>query len=121
MIKVAAIAGLALLSLPAVAEEIVKAYEIETLLSGNTITGTWSGSEYTQYFDPNGITVYIPEGRQPDLGRWRVNSQTDQYESWWEQTGWTPYTVIRTNAGYAWKRENGSEPFTVQQGKQITW
>lgn len=121
MTRFATIAACALLALPAVAEEIVPAEEIESLLSGNTITGTWSGTQYTQYFDANGVTVYIPEGRQPDMGRWRVNADTDQYESWWEQTGWTPYTVIRTQDGYAWKREKGAEPFTVKKGKQITW
>lgn len=108
-------------ALPATAQEVVPATELETLLSGNTIFGTWSGNEYTQYFREDGMTVYIPTGRQPDIGKWRVNPDTDQYESWWEQSGWARYTVIRTEDGYTWKREAGSEPFTVQSGKHITW
>ena len=109
------------LTLPAWADEVVSAPELQDLLSGNTITGTWSGTKYTQFFSDEGATVYIPAGRQPEIGRWRVNAQTGQYESWWEQSGWSRYTVIRTEDGYGWKRGDGYEPFTVQQGKQIVW
>ncbi|MEM8774689.1 MAG: hypothetical protein AAGF53_06620 [Pseudomonadota bacterium] len=103
------------------AEEKLTAEEIETLLNGNTIKGVWSGNNYTQYFGENGETAYIPEGRMPDIGRWRVNIDTDQYESWWEQTGWTGYTVLKVDEGYGWKRSDGYEPFTVLEGKRVSW
>lgn len=121
MMKAASFSVALFAALPAYADVTLSATEIEALLSGNTINGTWSGSEYTQYFDPNGMTVYIPKGRQPDVGKWRVNTETDQYESWWEQTNWTGYTVLKTETGYGWKRSDGHEPFTVEAGKQITW
>ncbi|WP_317056224.1 hypothetical protein [Roseovarius rhodophyticola] len=101
--------------------KVLSASEIDLLLRGNTIEGTWSGSTYTQYFGEDGQTVYLEENRRPDVGRWRVNSETEQYESWWEQTGWTAYTVLETEGGFAWKRGDGHELFVVSEGKQITW
>lgn len=94
------------------------ASQIEALLAGNTIVGTWSGSKYTQYYGPDGYTVYMPEGGQPDEGKWRVKEETDQYDSWWESTGWTPYTVVMTNEGYAWVNGDELEHFDVFAGRQ---
>lgn len=109
------------IGLPVSADETVSAQDIETLLSGNTIKGTWSGSAYVQYFDPSGMTVYIAEGRPAEFGRWRVNFATDSYESWWQQTDWVAYTILKTAEGYAWKRSVENEPFEVLEGKQISW
>ena len=103
------------------ADEALTASEIDRLLRGNTIEGSWSGAAYTQYFSDDGQTIYLQANRRPEIGRWRVNSQTDQYESWWEQTGWTGYTILRTDTGYGWKRDAKTEPFTVLPGKKITW
>lgn len=95
------------------------AAQIRELLSGNTIRGTWSGSDYSQYFGESGFTVYVEDGRPPSRGKWRVRADTDQYDSWWENTGWTPYTVMMTNDGYAWVNKDTLEPFEVLKGKQV--
>ena len=97
------------------------AAQIEELLSGNTITGSWGGSSYVQYFDASGLTVYIPEGGPPSRGKWRVRADTDEYDSWWENTGWTPYRVMMTNDGYAWVNGDRLEPFEVLPGKQARY
>ena len=94
------------------------AAQIDELLRGNTITGTWGASTYTQYFDDSGFTVYIADGRPPSRGKWRVKVDTDQYDSWWENTGWTAYTVMMTNEGYAWVNGDTLEYFQVLDGKQ---
>lgn len=96
----------------------VTAAQIEKLLSGNTIRGTWGGTGYTQYYGEGGFTVYIPDGGPPSRGKWRVKEDTDQYDSWWENTGWTPYTVVMTNNGYAWVNKDSLEHFEVLEGKQ---
>lgn len=94
--------------------------EIEALLSGNTIVGTWSGSTYRQYYATDGSTIYVPEGGKPDEGRWRVNAGSDEYESWWQSTGWTPYALVRTDdGGHAWINGERLEPFQVISGRQI--
>ena len=90
--------------------------QIQELLSGNTIEGTWGGSAYKQVYYENGRTIYMPEGGQPDEGKWRVKDDTNQYDSWWEQTGWTPYTVVMTNDGFAWVNGEKLEPFEVMKG-----
>lgn len=99
----------------------LNAAQIEALLAGNTIAGTWSGSDYKQYYGEDEFTMYIPEGGGNDEGKWRVNTETDAYESWWESTGWTPYNVVATNDGYAWVNGETLEPFDVFEGKQVSW
>lgn len=96
------------------------AAEIEALLAGNTIVGTWSGTAYRQFYATDGSTLYLPEGGRPDEGLWRVNAETNHYESWWRSTGWTPYAMVRTDDGrYAWVNGNALEPFAVLAGRQI--
>jgi len=97
------------------------AAQIERLLAGNTSIGTWSGSGYSQYFSDGGMTMYVPDGGQPDQGKWRANAGTDQYESWWRMSGWTPYMIVMTNDGYAWVNGDKLEPFKVYEGKQVDW
>ncbi len=108
-------------ALPALAAPTrMTAPEIEALLAGNTIVGTWSGTAYRQYYDAGGNTLYVPEGGKPDEGRWRVNAETNEYESWWQSTGWTPYAMVRTDDGsYAWINGDRLEPFQVQAGRQV--
>ena len=109
------------LSLPAQAQETrLSAAEIDALLSGNTIEGTWSGSTYKAYYGTNGIVVYVPEGGRPDEGKWRTNADTHEYESWWRSTGWTPYALVRTSDGYAWINGDTLEPFSVLSGNQLS-
>ncbi|MDU8942279.1 hypothetical protein [Ovoidimarina sediminis] len=80
----------AALAAPAWAEtRRLTAAEIEALLSGRKITGAWNGKAYSQTFAATGHTVYIPKGGRPDAGRWRVNPETDSYESFWERSGWS--------------------------------
>lgn len=104
---------------PAVSVQLTAA-QIKELLAGNTAFGTWSGSSYTQYYGENGLTVYIPEGGSPDEGKWRVNADTNEYESWWRSTGWTPYTIVITNDGYAYVNGEKLEPFDVFEGKHAS-
>ena len=99
----------------------VSAAQIDALLRGNTIRGTWNGDPYTQFFDANGVTIYFPDGGRPDQGKWRVNAETNQYESWWERTNWTGYTIMMTNDGFAWVSRGELQPFEVFEGKQVTW
>ncbi len=97
------------------------AEQIRQLLSGNTISGTWSGTTYKQYYHSNGVTVYVEDGRPPSRGKWRVKEDTNEYDSWWEQTGWTPYVVMMTNDGFAWVNGDTLEPFEVLGGKQVNF
>jgi hypothetical protein len=94
--------------------------EIEQLLAGNTIKGVWAGSNYMEYFSPSGEAIYVPAGGTPSKGKWRANPDTNEYESWWRSTGWTPYVIVKTtDGGYAFVNGDALEPFTVLPGKQI--
>ncbi len=97
------------------------ASEIEMLLTGNTISGVWSGRAYKQYYGEGGFTVYVTDNDRADQGRWRVNHDTNQYESWWRFTGWSPYSLVKTETGYAWVHGKTLQPFEVLQGKQVSW
>ncbi|MFK7940033.1 MAG: hypothetical protein AB8B82_11680 [Roseovarius sp.] len=95
--------------------------QITEILSGNTITGTWSGTSNTQYFAAGGMTMYLADGRPADQGRWRANADLNTYESWWQMTNWVGYKVMMTNEGYAWANGDTLEPFEVLEGKQVSW
>ncbi|PKQ13760.1 MAG: hypothetical protein CVT70_02040 [Alphaproteobacteria bacterium HGW-Alphaproteobacteria-1] len=114
-------APLLVASLPSGAANVrLSASEIEALLLGKTIVGTWSGTSYRLYFDADGSTLYVPEGGKPDEGRWRTNPETHEYESWWRSTGWTPYALVRTESGgLAWINGDRLEPFRVLEGRQV--
>lgn len=118
---VAVVATVLVPALPAFAAPTrLTASEIEALLSGNTIIGAWSGTAYRQYYATDGSTLYVPEGGKPDEGQWRVNAETDEYESWWQSTGWTPYALVRTDdGGHAWVNGERLEPFEVVSGRQV--
>ena len=107
--------------LPAMAAQVrLDAGEIETLLAGNTIVGTWSGSSYRQYYDADGTTIIVPDEGRANTGRWRTDPETDEYESWWRSTGWIDYAMVRTDeGGYAWVNGDRLEPFEVLEGRQI--
>lgn len=100
--------------------EHLRAQDIEALLSGNTIVGQWSGTAYRQFFGTDGQTIYVATDGRREVGQWRVNPQTDDYESWWRSTGWTPYAmVLSENAGYAWVNGDRLETFELLDGRQI--
>ena len=100
---------------PAAAEaKTLTATEITALLSDRKISGDWNGTRYTQSFSATGHTVYIPEGGRADAGRWRVNSDTDAYESFWERSGWSSYSVVHEAGGLYWVDATGARhPFEL--------
>ena len=103
-----------------VAAQQLTAAEIEDVLAGNTIDGSWGTDDYLQYFAEDGTTIYVPDDGQRAEGRWRVDPETGVYESWWISTGWTPYVVVDVPDGdYAWLNGDRVETFTVKEGRQI--
>jgi len=112
---------MACVGLPASAESRrLSAAEIEALLAGNTIVGQWSGTGYRQFFAADGQTVYVPATGAAEEGQWRVNAESDEYESWWRSTGWTPYAMVQmAQDRYAWVNGDSLEPFDIVQGRQI--
>lgn len=95
----------------------VSAADIEAALSGNTITGTWLGEPYTQFYDPEGVTTYLPESGRESQGLWRVNTETGQYESLWGGETWDTYDVLRDGDQWFWSGQGVElQPFTISQG-----
>jgi hypothetical protein len=78
--------------------------EIEALLAGNTAIA--DDGSYTQFFDPNGETPYLPTGGEVDVGRWTVRG--DQYCSQWGGRGWDCYDVEGTDDHIVWISPGGS-------------
>lgn len=96
--------------------------EMFDLLNGNTISGDWVGTPYKSYYAPDGVTVYVPENGPAQRGRWRINYDTDEYESWWEQSGWSSYRIVRgDDGGLSWVFRDTRQPFDVLDGKQVSW
>ncbi len=101
----------------------VKGGEIREMLSGNTIHGSWNGEEYRQYFTTYGATTYAVRNSPPTRGKWRVNVKKDMYESWWEQSDWSAYRIVRDNGKLFWTTIDGKDPqpFVVLEGEQMHW
>ena len=100
---------------------ILTAREIDTLLSGKTAIGVWAGSEYRQYFNPDGSTIYAQYGSRSALGKWRVDASTNQYESWWETSGWESWGVTQENGTYYWTGNGEKFAFEIVNGQQLIW
>lgn len=75
-------------------ERKLSAAEIETALSGNTVDGDWKGTAFKQFFAADGGTTYVAAGSPPSIGKWKVDSEKDQYCSWWQGTGWDCYNIL---------------------------
>ena len=65
--------------------------EIALALTGNTVDGLWGSTPYRSYFDASGVTLYQPEGRPAERGKWRADEAQDLYCSHWERSGWSCY------------------------------
>ena len=98
----------------------LSASEIKALLSGNTAKGTWFGGHYRQFFESRGYTKYKPVDGPLEEGKWRVNTKTGNYESWWERSGWSNYKIVRINGQLHWKGANTEpQPFEMLPGNQL--
>ncbi len=98
----------------------LSAAEMQVLLSGHTAIST-SGAPYRQYFDADGKTIYLPEGGQPDTGKWRIDAGRQQYCSWWQRGGWSCYEMFETGEGeIIWRSTGGRDyPARLVQGRQL--
>ncbi len=95
----------------------MSADEIARLLSGNTAEGQWEGTAYKSYFAPDGTTIFAPAGADTLTGKWRVNLESEEFESFFDAIGWTGYAVTHTDAGFAWIKDGKAYPFAVFEGR----
>ena len=97
------------------AEQALTGAEISTLLSGNSVHGTWGSTEYLSYFAADGVTLYRTE-RGVDRGQWRVKG--DQYCSTWAQSGESCYRLARDGNQLIWLTDEGKRyPSSLISGK----
>ena len=118
----AALCGVVLVSTAALAlaqSSTLTADDITRLLTGNTVEGKWDGITYRSYFDPDGTTIFVSSNAEKMLGKWRVNAGSQQYETFFDAIGWTGYSVLRTDTGFAWQSKGTLYPFTVLEGRDL--
>lgn len=107
-------------------ERRLSAAEIKVMLSGKTAIGTGEGEGegrgYRQYFDPDGSTLYLPDGGRLDSGKWRTDNAKQLYCSWWERVGWSCYDLYETGEGQVlWRSPGGRDfPARLVEGKQLS-
>ena len=109
-------------ALPAIAQAVkLKAYEIEVLLSGNTVFGQWDGIEYSQFFDPTGKTYIAEPGATPLQGDWRVDAERDEFQSIWpDDAEWKGWFVMEWDGDFYWvSKSTPPTPFRVEDGNQM--
>ncbi len=116
------VAGLALLTVPAMAQSVkLKSHEIDALLSGNTAVGTWEGTPYRQFFASDGSTIYAQEDSRSTLGEWRIDTERDEYQSIWPRDAeWEGWFVMEYLGTYFWvSKSTPPTPFRVVDGQQL--
>lgn len=115
-------AVLAALTAPTAAQSVkLKAHEIEALLSGNTAIGTWEGTDYRQYFAPDGVTIYAQDNARSARGQWRLDADRDEYQSIWPgDPDWEGWFVMEFAGDYYWvSKKTPPTPFRVVEGEQL--
>ena len=92
--------------------------EFNQLLAGNTMKGVWGESNYQQYFDPNGDTTYLEEGKDETYGTWRINTDGQFCSIWPPSTDEYCYMVLKDGDTLLWDDGAGNiYPATVEAGK----
>lgn len=97
------------------------AVEITALLSGNTAVGKWQGAPYRQFFNTDGTTIYAQDGSRSTLGKWRVETTRDEYQSIWPRDAdWEGWYVMEYLGAYFWVSESTPPtPFKIVQGEHL--
>jgi len=115
-----ALAAFCLIALPALAApKPLGTDDIRTLLTGNTVHGTWAGREYFSYFEASGWTTYVEPGKPSTLGRWQAHG--DKYCSKWGEMGSEScYALELDGDTLLWVTIEGARyPSTVLPGDQL--
>ena len=120
MVRTIASLALFLVALPALAaSRPLGTDDIRTLLTGNTVHGTWAGREYFSYFEANGSTTYVEPGKPSSQGRWQAAG--DKYCSKWGEMGSeTCYALEMDGDTLLWVTSEGTRyPSKVLPGDQL--
>ena len=92
--------------------------EIRTLLTGNTVHGTWAGREYFSYFEAGGWTTYVAVGGSRTDGRWSVHD--GKYCSVWAGANESCYELQMDGSTLEWVTSAGQHyPSQVLPGNQL--
>lgn len=90
--------------------------DLQELLSGNSIEGTWDGRPYQQYFSRNGSTVYQETGNLKRSGRWRIDSHGEYCSVWPPFSHEACYQVRVLDRTIYWKSSDTYYPATIIEG-----
>ncbi len=122
MVRVLLVVIAMVLAGPASAQSVkLTAEEITKLLTGNTAIGKWEGNRYRQFFGSDGVTIYAQEGSRSTRGEWRVDAETDEYQSIWpNDADWEGWVVIEYAGAYYWaSKKTPPTPFRVEEGEKL--
>ena len=92
---------------------------IKTLLTGNTVHGTWAGKEYWSFFGGDGWTTYRAAGGKPANGRWAASAT--QYCSTWDPGGTSCYDIYQDGDAVVWGVPSSGDryPSILLTGDQV--
>jgi len=96
-------------------------HEISALLSGNTALGIWQGVQYRQYFAEDGTSIFAQEGTKSALGRWRVDTTADEFQSIWARdTIWEGWYIMVYAGAFFWvSKSTPPTLFKVVEGQNL--
>lgn len=93
--------------------------QLDEMLRGNTMEGTWAGRAYLQYFDPSGSTLYREQGGEESTGRWRIAENGDYCSVWPPSDRWVCYEVRVIGSSLYWKSDDQYYPSEIKPGRQF--
>jgi hypothetical protein len=115
-------AALLMVATPLAAQSVkLKSHEIAALLTGNTAVGVWEGVAYRQYFDAQGSTIYAQAEARSSVGKWRIDTKRDEYQSIWPRdSDWEGWYVMEYASEFFWvSKSTPPTPFKVLDGQQL--
>jgi hypothetical protein len=118
--RIMSAALMAIMAMPALAApKPLSTDDIRTLLTGNTVHGTWAGREYFSYFEANGWTTYVEPGKPSSQGRWQAHD--GKYCSKWGEFGSESCYALEIDGDtLLWVTTEGARyPSTVLEGDQL--
>lgn len=121
MIRAACSIAFAVLAGAAAAQSVkLTGPEISALLTGNTAVGEWDGVRYRQYFGADGATIFAHPNAGSTRGQWRVDAQTDEYQSIWPgEVDWQSWYVMEYAGVWYWvSKTTPPTAFEVLEGAQ---
>jgi len=95
--------------------------QISEILNGNTASGKWDGEFYNQYFDADGTTTIIKADGFENIGKWKINHETEEFLSKFPgDIDWQSLYIMEYLSEFYWvSKTTPPTKFKIKIGKKL--